>query len=95
MNRLLSGNPPFICSLFFFFFLARDPPPTKPNPLEQLLRLDSSSTNFSDQVSNFLHGVESKQWAKRINGADAVELVSFLEGVRRLYLVLGFSLKPP
>lgn len=53
------------------------------NPLEQLLRLKDSSSEFHDQVSNILHGEEYKQWAKRVNGADATRFIDFLDRVRR------------
>ncbi|KAF9789483.1 kinase-like domain-containing protein [Thelephora terrestris] len=49
------------------------------NPLEQLLRLKSSSLDFNDQVSNILEGAEYKEWAKLMNGPDVVELVNFLD----------------
>ncbi|KAF9789363.1 kinase-like protein [Thelephora terrestris] len=49
-----------------------------PNPLKQLSRL-SRTTKFDDQVDTILHGEEYKQWAKRINDADAKKLVEFLD----------------
>ena len=52
------------------------------NPLEQLLRLNTSSPEFNDQVNDILRGEEYKQWAERVAGAEVVELVDFLDGVR-------------
>ena len=52
------------------------------NPLEQLLRLNTSSPEFNDQVNDILRGEEYKQWAERVAGAEVVELVDFLDRVR-------------
>ena len=56
---------------------------TSPNPLEQLLRLNSSLPQFDDQVSNILHGEGYRQFVKRISSTDAVRLIDFLDRVRR------------
>lgn len=50
--------------------------------MEQLLRLDSSSSQFNDQVSKILHGKEYKQWANHIDGTDMTRLIDFLDRVR-------------
>jgi hypothetical protein len=65
-----------------------------PDPLEQLSRL-SRTSKFDEKVDTILRGEEYKQWAKRINDADAKELVEFLDKVRRctvlsLRLILKF-----
>ena len=52
------------------------------NPLERLLRLDDSSPEFHDQLSNILYGKRYQDWVKRIEGDDAVRLVEYLDGVR-------------
>ena len=52
------------------------------NPLEQLLRLNTSSPEFNDKVNDILRGEEYKQWAERVAGAEVVELVNFLDRVR-------------
>ena len=52
------------------------------NPLEQLLRLNTSSPEFNDQVNDILRGEEYKQWSERVAGAEVVELVDFLDRVR-------------
>ena len=64
------------------------------NPLEQLLRLNSSSPEFNDQVSNTLHGEGYRQWAKRISGTDAVRLIDFLDRVRRCASFLASRSRP-
>ena len=51
------------------------------SPLDRLLRLNSSSTNFNDQVCNILDGVEYSVWARRINGDDVTRLIDFLDRV--------------
>jgi hypothetical protein len=53
-----------------------------PNPLQQLRGLTRTS-KFDDQVDAILRGEEYKQWAKRINDADAKKLLEFLDKVRR------------
>ena len=64
-------------------------------PLKQLLRLNTSSSEFNDQVDNILHGEEYKQWAEHVDGADVLGLVQFLDRVRRCAsLVPPFWLKP-
>jgi len=51
------------------------------SPLEQLHRLDRSSLEFHDQVSNVLYGEEYKQWVPTIEGDDLVGLVGYLDEV--------------
>ncbi|KAF9644873.1 kinase-like protein [Thelephora ganbajun] len=50
------------------------------DPLEQLRRLNSSSSKFHDQLSNILYGQEYKQWVQGIRGDDVVGLVDCLDG---------------
>lgn len=52
------------------------------NPLERLLRLNRSTSDFHDQISNILYGEEYKQWVPGINGGDVVKLVDCLDRVR-------------
>jgi len=62
------------------------------SPLRQLRRLDKSSSNFHDRVSNVLYGEEYKQWVQTIEGNDLVGLVDYLDTVRCLasFLLLPF-----
>jgi hypothetical protein len=52
------------------------------SPLKRLRRLDRSSSEFQDQVSNILYGEEYKQWVPNIQGDDLVGLVDYLDKVR-------------
>ncbi|KAF9644868.1 kinase-like protein [Thelephora ganbajun] len=47
--------------------------------LEQLRRLNRSSSKFQDQVSNILYGQEYKQWAQGVQSDDLVGLVDYLD----------------
>jgi len=51
------------------------------NPLEQLCRLDGSSSEFHDQVSNILYGGEYRQWVLNLQSDDLVGLVDYLDKV--------------
>jgi len=64
-----------------------------PSPLEQLRRLDRSSSKFHDLVCNILYGREYLQWVPTIEGKDLVGLVDYLDTVHRLasFLPLPFS----
>lgn len=54
-----------------------------PNPLERLLRLEGSSPDFHDQISNILSGEEYKSWVQVIDSRDLVrQLVDYLDKVR-------------
>ena len=52
-------------------------------PLEQLLRLNTSSSQFNDQVSVILHREEYRQWIECADGDDVTRLIDFLDTVRR------------
>ena len=52
------------------------------SPMDQLLQLDASSTEFPDQVSNKLYGQEYQQWVEGIQGDDVVQLIDWLDKVR-------------
>jgi len=54
---------------------------SSPNPLEQLHRLDRSSSKFHDQVSNILRGEEYDQWVPNLQDQDSVGLVDLLDKV--------------
>ena len=56
--------------------------PTSP-ALQQLLRLNNSSSKFQDQISNVLYGEEYKQCVQNLQGDDLVWLVDYLDKVRR------------
>ena len=62
------------------------------SPLRQLRRLDKSSSNFHDRVSNVLYGEEYKQWVPTIEGNDLVGLVDYLDTVRCLASFLPLPL---
>ena len=50
--------------------------------LQQLSRLDRSSSGFHDQLSNILCGEEYEQCVPNLQGNDLVWLVDYLEKVR-------------
>jgi len=50
--------------------------------LQQLLRLDSSSSDFQDQLSNLLHGGEYRQCVPELQDDDVAWLVDYLDKVR-------------
>lgn len=56
---------------------------TSPDPLQQLRRLDRSSSKFCDQLNNVLHGEEYNRRLKNIQDNDLAGLVDYLEEVRR------------
>ena len=64
-------------------------------PLKQLRRLDRSSPEFHDQVSNILYGQEYQQWVPTIQGDDLVGLVDYLDKVRCRVSLLCSPLKLP
>jgi len=51
--------------------------------LGQLHRLNRSSSNFQDQLSNVLYGEEYKQLVPALRGEDLVWLVDYLDKARR------------
>jgi len=57
------------------------------NPLNQLRRLDRSSSTFHDRVGNILYGEEYKRWKPDVRGDDLVGLVDYLDEVRRVSFV--------
>ena len=62
--------------------------------LQQLHRLDWSSSGFHDQLSNILYGVEYQRCVQDLQGGDLVWLVGYLDKVLR-HVALPFSpLKP-
>ena len=65
---------------------------TSRSPLEKLRRLDKSSSEFHDQVSNILYGKEYMQWVPTIQGDDLVGLVDYLDTVRCLASFLPLPL---
>ena len=53
------------------------------NPLNQLRRLDASSSTFHHQVNDLLHGEEYKRWMSNLGqDDDLVGLVEYLDKVR-------------
>ena len=69
--------------------------PTNRRPLDQLLELRRSSSEFPDRVSNILYGWEYQQWVKATLKDDVVqELVDWLDEVRCRISYLRVILKP-
>ena len=56
---------------------------SSPPALQQLHRLNRSSPDFHDQLSNVLYGEEYKQWVANLQGDDLIWLVDYLDKVRR------------
>jgi len=53
------------------------------NPLNQLRRLDNSSSTFHDQVNKIFDGEEYKQWAPNLQGNDLIGFIDYLDEVCR------------
>jgi len=68
---------------------------SSPNPLEQLHRLDRSSSKFHDQVSNILRGEEYDQWVPNLQDQDSEGLVDYLDKVRCLVQLVHSPLRQP
>jgi hypothetical protein len=62
--------------------------------LQQLHRLDRSSSGFHDQLSNVLYGKECRQCVPNLQGGDLVWFVDYLDGVRRRTALPRSPLKP-
>lgn len=62
--------------------------------LQQLLRLDKSSSGFHDQLGNVLDGEEYKQYVLDPQDDDLVRLVDYLDDVRRHISLPHSPLKP-
>ena len=60
------------------------------SPLEQLRSLDESSPEFQSQVSNIVVAKEFKDWVPTIQDDDLVELVDYLDKVRRPLSLVSF-----
>lgn len=56
------------------------PLPSSP-ALQQLRRLDRSSSDFHDQLSNVLYGEEYQQCVRNLQGDESVWLVDYLDKV--------------
>ena len=63
------------------------------NPLEQLRRLDMSSSGLHDQISNILYGEVYRQWVPTTQGDVLVGLVDCLDKVRCRVPLLRSPLK--
>jgi len=64
------------------------------NPLNQLRRLDKSSSKFYDQVSEIFGGEEYKQWVRNHRGNDLVGFINHLDKVCHRVSPLCSLLKP-
>ena len=62
--------------------------------LQQLLGLDTSSSEFHDQLCNVFYGEEYQKCVPNLQGDDSVWLVDHLDKVRHRFAVLRSSLKP-
>jgi len=58
-------------------------PSPRPPALQQLRRLDQSSSDFHDQLCNVLYGKDYAQCVPNLQGDDVVWLVDYLDKVRR------------
>jgi len=61
---------------------AKSVPLRSHNPLNQLRRLDASSSTFHDQISSILCGEEYKRWMSNLQGDDLAGLTDYLDKVR-------------
>ena len=68
-------------------------PPISP-VLQQLDRLDGSSPDFHDLLSNVLYGEEYTQCARNLQNGDLVWLVEYLDKVRRRVALPRTLLQP-
>jgi len=59
------------------------PPPPLASGLQQLLRLDRSSSEFSDWLDNALHGREYQKCVPNLQDDDLKWLVDYLDEVCR------------
>ena len=66
---------------------------SRPPALEQLNRLDRSSSGFSDQLGNILHGKVYQECVLNLQGEDSAWLVDYLDEVRRHVVLLHSPLK--
>ena len=64
---------------------------SSPNPtvLQQLHRLDSSSSSFHIQLSNVLDSEQYERTVSNLEGNDLVSLVDYLDQVRSSYHFLA------
>ena len=63
-------------------------------PLQQLHRLDRSSSGFHDQLSSVLYGEEYQKFVPNLQGDELVWVVEYLDKVRR-HAALSRSLFKP
>lgn len=62
--------------------------------LQQLHRLDGSSSRFHDQVSNTLYGEDYQRCVRNLHGDDSAWLVDYLDKVRRRVALPRSPLRP-
>ena len=58
-------------------------PPPNSLILQQLDRLDGSSSEFHDQLCNVLYGREYKECVQNLQHEDSAWLIDYLDKVRR------------
>jgi hypothetical protein len=68
--------------------------PHSPPVLQQLDRLDRSSSRFEDQLRDVLYGEGYTRCALNLQGDDLVWLVDYMDNVRRWVTLLHSPLKP-
>jgi len=65
------------------------------NALQQLYRLDGSSLEFRDQLSNVLNEEGYAQWVPNVRGDDLMWLIDHLDKVRHRISISRLPLEPP
>ena len=67
----------------------------RPPALQQLHRLDRSSSGFHDQLSNVLYAEEYQKCAPNLQGDDSVWLIDYLDKVRCRTTIPRSPPRPP
>ena len=65
-----------------------------PDPLQQLLYLDRSSSGFHNQINGILDGEWYKEWVLQLQGDNLMGLVGYLDKVCCHVSFLCFLIKP-
>ena len=65
-----------------------------PTALQQLYRLDRSSSGFHYQLSGVLYSEDYKKCVHNLQGDDLVQLVDYLDKVRHCIVLLRSPLTP-
>ena len=62
--------------------------------MQQLHRLDRSSSGFHDELSSVLYGEEYQKYVPNLQGDDLVWFIEYLDKVRHRFALSNFPLKP-